>query len=110
MPLWYYPRCFAESLVRADPVMVMEYLPIEVRLVRRVKIADTDIADTGNGKINRDRGAKPSGTGDKDRRVLDLLLGLFSPAFHHHLARVSAGLFRENVILFKCVYEKDAAV
>ena len=54
-------------LVRADPVMVMEYLAVEVRLVGRVKIADADIADAGNSKIDRDRGTEPSGTGDKDR-------------------------------------------
>ena len=50
--------------------MVMEYLPVQVRLVRRIEIAYAYRADAGNRKIDRDRRAETAGACDKHRRVL----------------------------------------
>lgn len=73
--------------------MGMEDLPGEVRPVRRIEVAYPFIPHSSYGEIDGDWRPKAAGSGYEDRRVLDLLLGLDAPAFHHHLSVVAVDLF-----------------
>lgn len=56
----------------------MQDLPVENGLLDNVLVDNRDSADPGDGKIDRDGRAEPSGTGNEDVRLLQPLLPLFT--------------------------------
>jgi hypothetical protein len=60
MGVQLFERLFGgDRLVCPYPVVIMQYLAVQVRPVRRIKVADANIPDAGNSKVDRDGNRGP---------------------------------------------------